>query len=451
MSSSPVRAQVFHYLGFTIAPEQNTVTCRYALDGREFTEEIRVPGATPEQWAQPAVVEAARLLFLLTGVSYYKAGAPPVIDLGEHALTARELAFLREFYIDGLGEFAFRSDPQLDLTDLEIRAPLLERTYPADFHPAPGRPLLPFGGGVDSIVSVELLRPITTEPSLFVVNRPGDTFEAIEKPAVVTGWPVVRAERVIDPQILHAAKGEFFNGHVPVTGIISAIGVLAAALGGHDAVVMSNEWSASVGTVEVDGRSINHQYSKSEAFESAFRDVLADAIGTDFQYFSLLRPYTELWIAARFAELPQYFDTFRSCNRSFHINLEHRLDHWCGRCDKCCFIDLILAPFLPAETLRAVFTRTPEPLDNPELLGKFHTLLGLSPDTKPWECVGDVHECQIAARMAADRIDRVGSPILNRLLVALGPGDPSGEAEQLMKPVALHHIPERYAPADLLV
>ena len=23
-----------------------------------------------------------------------------------------------------------------------------------------------------------------------------------------------------------------------------------------------------------------------------------------------------------------------------------RLDHWCGQCDKCCFIDLILAPFM---------------------------------------------------------------------------------------------------------
>lgn len=450
-SPAPSRAAVFTYLGFEIDPQARELTCRYGLDGREFVELVRVPDSTPEQWSAPAVVEAARLVYLLTGVSYYKAGAPPVIDLGDLALTEREEQFLREFYIDGLGEFAFRSTPQLDLTGIEIRTERLVREWPADFFPEPGRPLLPFGGGVDSIVSVELLRDKVTEPSLFVVNRPDDRFDAIEQPAVVAGWPVVRAERVIDPQILKAKKGEFFNGHVPVTGIISAIGVLTATLGGHDAVVMSNEWSASIGTVEVDGRSINHQYSKSEQFETAFRGVVADAIGTDFQYFSLLRPYTELWIAQRFAELSQYFSTFRSCNRSFHINLEHRYDHWCGQCDKCCFIDLILAPFLPADTLRAVFTKTPEPLENPELLDKFRTLLALIPDLKPWECVGDIHECQVATRIAALRPDRAGNEILAALLAELRPTtDLDSEIAQLVKPVGHHHIPDRYAPADLV-
>jgi UDP-N-acetyl-alpha-D-muramoyl-L-alanyl-L-glutamate epimerase len=445
--STPRRASVFSYLDFTVDPAAASLTCRYALDGRVFTEIVRVPEADPERWFDPAVQEAARWVFLLTGVSYYKAGAPELIDLGDHGLTGTERAFLREFYLDGLGEFAYRSDPQLDLSGLVIEAPDLRRTAPAVTRPSAG-PLLPFGGGVDSIVSVELLAE--QQVSLFVVNRPDDRFEAIELPAEVTGLPVVRAERIIDPKILSAKPGEFFNGHVPVTGIISAIGVLAATLGGHDAVVMSNEWSASVGTVELDGRSINHQYSKSEAFEAGFRAVLAESI-TGVEYFSLLRPYTELWIARRFAQAPQYFDTFRSCNRSFAINAEKRLDHWCGVCDKCCFIDLILAPFLPADTLRSVFTRTVEPLDNIELLPKFRTLLGLSADTKPWECVGDVHECQVAARLAADRPDRAGSPVLAAVVPALTGLNATAEATQLLEPVGLHHIPDRYAPADLLV
>jgi hypothetical protein len=52
-----------------------------------------------------------------------------------------------------------------------------------------------------------------------------------------------------------------------VTGILSAIAVLAAVLEDRDAVVMSNEWSASVPTLEYDGRPVNHQFSKSAAFE----------------------------------------------------------------------------------------------------------------------------------------------------------------------------------------
>jgi len=448
-------AAIFRYDSFDVDAESNTVTCRYRLDDWSFAEQFTLPAGG--DWTSPAVREAARLLFLLAGVSYYKAGAPPVIDLGEHAVTDTEREFLRQFYVDGLGEFAYRSTPRLDLTGLEIRGPRLERAAPAGFSAPSGTALIPFGGGVDSIVSVELLRPRAPSPSLFVVNRPGDRFDAIEQPAVVTGLPVVRAERVLDEQILRSRELGFRNGHVPVTGVISAIAVLAAAVGGHDAVVMSNEWSASVGTVELDGRSINHQYSKSEAFEAGFRQVIAEAIGPGLEYFSLLRPYSELWIAKRFAALPQYFSTFRSCNRAFHIDQSKRLDHWCAHCDKCCFIDLILAPFLDASVLRSVFAAGgPEPLENPELTGQFETLLGLIPDAKPWECVGDIGECQVAAQLALARPDRAGSPVLAALVARLGgaagPADDTAQAaaEALLAPVGSHFIPEQYLPAESL-
>ena len=112
-------------------------------------------------------------------------------------------------------------------------------------------------------MTVEGVAERTADIALFVVNRPGDRFAAIERPAAVSGLPVVRAGREIDPQLLRSAELGFLNGHVPVTGIISAIAVLAAVLGGRDAVVMSNEWSASVPTLEHDGRQVNHQWSKS--------------------------------------------------------------------------------------------------------------------------------------------------------------------------------------------
>jgi UDP-N-acetyl-alpha-D-muramoyl-L-alanyl-L-glutamate epimerase len=446
------RGRVFRYEGYDLDPGSGTLTCRYTLDGRSFAERVAFPGADPERGDDPAVDRAARWVFLLAGVSYYKTGAPPLIELPATPLRPAEADFLRSFHLDGLGEFAYRNG--LDLSDLRIEAPEPAgetATNPAPAGPASGgkRPLVPFGGGIDSIVTVELVRPLA-EAALFVVNRPGDRFAAIERPAAVTGLPVVRAERTIDPQVLRSRELGFLNGHVPVTGIISAISLMAAVLDGRDAVVMSNEWSSSVGNVEVDGRTINHQWSKSLVFEAGFRAVLAGDLGGTVDYFSRLRPYSELLIAHRFATLGRYHQAFQSCNRGFHIDPARRLDHWCGRCDKCCFIDLILAPFMPATDLAAVFVGR-EPLDDPGLLPQLETLVDTSGSLKPWECVGDVDECRAAVALAARRADRGGSPVLRALVDRLGDRLPSDEAiDALMHPLSDHFVPDAYATDDLV-
>jgi hypothetical protein len=452
------RGQEFRYDSYRIDPATGELACHYSVDGRRFTERITLrPG---DGWDRPAAVAAARLVFLLAGVSYYKTAAPPVIHTGDLALTRRERAFLREFYLEGLGEFAYRNG--LDLSGLRIEGP--EAPAPARQNsavpqtsaaqPAPDTPhraLVPFGGGIDSIVTVELVRP-SADIALFVVSRPGDRFEAIEQPAAVTGLPVVRAAREIDPQLLRSRESGFLNGHVPVTGIISAIAVLAAVLEDRDAVIMSNEWSASVPTVQAGDHAVNHQYSKSASFEAAFRGVLAQTPGLP-EYFSALRARTELWIADQFAHLTQYHSTFRSCNRAFHIDPARRLDHWCGQCDKCCFIDLILAPFLPAADLAGIFD-SHEPLTDPALAFRFRALLGDADLSKPFECVGEVNECRAAVLLAADRPDRAGQPSTGGLLGQLAaevrslPDQPSTDG--LLHPAGEHFIPASYATKELL-
>jgi len=462
MSEAIRRGQVFRYDSFTVEAERGLLTCSYSLDGRAFSE--RVALAPGPRWHTPAARAAARLIFLLAGVSYYKTAAPPVIDLGGTPVTAPEQAFLRDFYLQGLAEYEYRNS--LDLSDLRI-AGGVESPAPVDTEARPAGPparevraLVPFGGGIDSIVTVEHVRR-RADVALFVVSRPGDRFDAIERPAAVSGLPVLRAEREIDPQLLRSADLGFLNGHVPVTGILSAIAVLCAVLNDHDFVVMSNEWSSSVPTLEHRGRLINHQYSKSESFEAGFRGVLAAADGGLPDYFSLLRPRTELWVADKFAAVKQYHDTFRSCNRAFHIDKSLRLDHWCGHCDKCCFIDLILAPFLPAAELERIFAGgdlppapgSREPLGDPAQADRFRALLATSADAKPFECVGEVNECRAAALLAARRPDRADCKLLQELAaeVAALPDAPSAAASAAMlRPVGEHFIPAAFATEDLL-
>ena len=427
---------MFRYGSWAVDAEHGTLTCGYSLDGREFTERVRL--APGPRWHTQAARAAARLVFLLAGVSYYKTAAPPVIDLGATALTDAELAFLREYYLQGLGEFAYRNN--LDLTGLRIEARRADAHRDAGEPGTSQRALIPFGGGIDSIVVVERVRRLA-DTALFVVSRPADRFAAIEEPAAVTGLPVVRAEREIDPRLLRSAELGFLNGHVPVTGILSAIAVLAARLQDRDAVIMSNEWSASVPTLRYQGRPVNHQYSKSADFEAAFRGVLTGSP----DYFSWLRDRSELWVGREFAALEPYHESFRSCNKAFYAERARRLDHWCGECDKCCFIDLILAPFLPATTLKRIFKQAGEPLDNPNLAGKFRALLGAG--AKPFECVGEVSECRAAVLLAARRDDRAGCRMLQDLAAEVTgwPDAPSAaDAAAMLAPIGENFIPAGY-------
>ncbi len=451
MPSPHQRAERFHYDGYTIDPGKGEIRCRYSTGRHTFTERYEFgPGG---QWDDPATDAAARLLYLLAGVSYYKTGAAPVIDLGPIASTADERALLQRYYRHGLGEFAYRNG--LDLRDLAVEGPDAPPARARDYVPDPGRPLIPFGGGIDSIVTVDSIAA-ASDAALFIVHPPGDHFGAIEQAASVTTLPIVRAVREIDPLVRRSAELGFLNGHVPITAVISTAAVVAAVLGRRDAVVLSNEWSASVPTLLHAGEPVNHQWSKGIEFERDLAHLVTASLGPRLSVFSYLRPRSELWVAQQFAGLTNFHDVFRSCNRSFHQDPRERLQQWCGTCDKCCFIDLILAPFLPAASLRRIFADR-EPLENPELRHRFGTLLGLAPDTRPFECVGDIDECRAAVALAGARPDRRDTPMLRQLADevaaseaarANGPGP--DRPLSLLQPTGPHYIPERYAPPDLL-
>ena len=187
----------FRYEGYQADPASGRLTCRYSLGGIRFSEVVTLT-ADPARWDREEVRQAARLVFLLAGVSYYKTAAPAVIDLGDTAVTDTERAFLRSFYTEGLAEFAYRNG--LDLSGLRIEGPSLPGTGPASLpgtgpaaRPAAraggtGRPLVPFGGGIDSIVTAEMIRE-RAEPALFIVSLPGTGSRPSNGPRPSPGCP----------------------------------------------------------------------------------------------------------------------------------------------------------------------------------------------------------------------------------------------------------------------
>ena len=109
----------FRYDGFAIDQVDSTVVCRYSTRAHTFTERFTFEGGG--DWDDPAALAAARILYLLAGISYYKTSAAPLIDLGDLPTTAMERDFLRSFYVNGLGEFAYRNG--LDLRGVRVEGP----------------------------------------------------------------------------------------------------------------------------------------------------------------------------------------------------------------------------------------------------------------------------------------------------------------------------------------
>lgn len=386
------RASLFRYLGFTL--EGASLVGRYQLDEIEFTERVDFEGI--DALERVGVRGLAQLWYVLAGLSYYKAGAARTVDFADLILGERSRAFISASFHDGLGEFSFRNE--LDLSDVRFiggREPGWVATAGANLDAE--RVLIPFGGGIDSVVSVEQLNP-SLDRALFVVSPASGRFAPLEATAAVTGLPIVRATRTLDPLITQPSD-QFFQGHVPVTAMITLLACVGAAASGRGGVVMSNEHSASVDNLSWHGRGINHQWSKSYAAEVALGTAVGESIGQVLRVASFLRDRSELWVAKIFSELPQYHPVFRSCNRAFRQDASERLTTWCGECDKCLFINLVLAPFLSRSSLREIFHS--EPLANPALRTQLATLVGLGLDHKPFECVGDPHECASALAYVA--------------------------------------------------
>ncbi|MBL4800536.1 MAG: hypothetical protein JKY45_01495 [Emcibacter sp.] len=384
------KAPHFIFKSCRFEPEEQTVFLDYAYSsGQTFTEIISFPDAktvfTPTE--RDILDRILHSLHLAAGISYYKAYCSPHIIIETQAISRAEADFFYKFYLLGLGEFSVEND--LDLREV-INFPA-DRTETPHPRPLTLKPMnaVPIGGGKDSLVSLEILRKSPQPFRPIAINAGPPILDVIARADCAS--PIL-IRRKLDPALFQLNEQGAYNGHVPITGILSFIMAFAAILYDYDTVVMSNEQSANEGNMVKNGLAINHQYSKSLEFEQDFSHFIQKHITPDFKYFSLLRPLSESGIAALFSRTEKYFPTFKSCNRNFHISEGMRQYGWCCDCPKCRFVYLALAPFIGKSGIIEIFGR--DMLNDNAQEEGFRELLGLK-GHKPFECVGEIGECRL--------------------------------------------------------
>lgn len=380
--------EAFIFRQYSFDPKTKTAAFQYSYDDKlTFTESFTFNFPFVD-YDKAALDRALQLLFFLAGVSYYKCFLAPTISVETGEIDEALAGFLGKTYQKGLGEFFYVN--QLN-PNTPINFPVNSNILNMLSIDGEGQ-LVGLGGGKDSLVSIELLRG-TGQVATWSVGHKSQLSPLVERIALPHFW----VERTWDRQLTELNQQGAYNGHVPISAILAAAGTVTAILSGKRDVVVSNENSANEPTLEYQGVSINHQYSKSLEFEEDYQQILRQYFGDSLRYYSLLRPLSELRISELFSKqaFGKYKDVFSSCNRAF----THTSDamFWCGECPKCAFVFLALTPFIDRQELEALFGKNL--LLDSSLEPTYRQLFGIEGD-KPLECVGEVKESRWAMQLA---------------------------------------------------
>ncbi|MFT6658931.1 hypothetical protein [Maritalea sp.] len=416
--------------------ETGEVNCHYRLGEHFFTEKLELGvGFDTDAAKSESFARALDLAAAILGVSYFKLRAPKSIDATALKLTQAAQNLVRDVYENGLGEFYARNNLE---RFGQIQYHFRSAQNSAALAPQIADALVLVGGGKDSLLSVNLMEHASLSFTPFAVNPKGPIISSIER---IEKQPFY-VRRHLDQKMLKLnTEPGYFNGHVPSTAINSIIASLIAILYDKSDIILSNERSASEGNLQFDGREVNHQHSKSFAFEQLFAAALNSIVGDAIRYFSLLRPFSEINIAELFLRSTKFDGAFSSCNENFKQDAIGPAK-WCTNCPKCHFVSLIFAPFISPERLTAIIGTNV--LNNPDKLDPMRELAGLT-GHKPWECVGEILEAAAAlwqlSEQDAWRDTIVVKTLAPELEAFYGTAKLSAVWSQLMTPSAQHAIP----------
>jgi hypothetical protein len=345
-------------------------------------------------------------LSLALGVSYYKSYPTHTITVETGALTDAMKTFWKKFYTLGLGEFFYRNSISPDI--LKDIVSTSTKTYQKTSFIPEERAIVPVGGGKDSIVTIEKVKSGKVPFNLFTFGKDNSIYHDMEE---ISGAKRLFVRRSLAKELFRLNSEGYYNGHVPITGVISFALALVSYLYGYKYIIFSNEHSANFGNMSYENIEVNHQYSKSLEFENDFRAYLRDYVSTDIEYFSMMRPYYEINILKMFSNYKDYFPYFSSCNRNFHLLASGTsVKRWCLECPKCAFTFAGLHPYLSKEEMFTIFGG--DMYADTRNIPLFRELAGVS-GHKPFECVGTNEEILVSMAKSIENVgDTPFPPIL---------------------------------------
>ncbi len=333
-------------------------------------------------------------LGLVEMLSYWKATISKTIEVKAGNLNPMQINWWEDLLKNGLGEFFYKND--IDFT----KGDFVEIVSASDYRPGTdkathaNRALVMNSGGRDSIVSLELLKETGKEAAVFMLN-PTEAALKTQEESKLNQKIIVRRE--IDKTLLDLNSKGYLNGHTPFSAYLAFLSLLCAYIFNYNKVISSNERSSNEENVEYMGQKINHQYSKSFDFEKTFREYAKYYLSDDLEYLSLLRPLYEIQISKIFAQYPQYFPIFKSCN------VGQKTNSWCGSCPKCLSIFISLYPFLKYEEIIKIFKV--DLYENENLKDLLLHICGkVAP--KPFECVGTYAEVLEGLKLSIGKFEK---------------------------------------------
>ncbi len=397
----------FQRYNYTLENEQLSVKFYFSLDDKFFFEpSFSIPKRNFYKWDNIDKNQLDTIIFnigMIELISYWKLACPKKVYIVPHFLDDKQIEWWKKLYFNGLGEFFYLNGIKENVNDfMEIIAESAEpcEKLTANFNETT---LVPIGGGKDSVVTIELLKnkmPIIP----LIINPRAATTEC----ATTAGFDenqIAIIKRNLDSTMLRMNNEGFLNGHTPFSAMLAFYTLLISFLTNSKYIALSNESSANEPTVP--DTEVNHQYSKSIAFENDFRNYVDKYISSDIQYFSFLRPINELQIASLFSRNKNYYKVFKSCN------VGSKTDSWCGKCPKCLFTYLIMSPFIPQNELIDIFGNNL--LNNNDLIPILKQLKGEA-EVKPFECVGTIEEVNACLSVIGQQSTVNGQDCLNVLL-----------------------------------
>lgn len=379
--------QNFYYHSYDYYFDQNYLNIKYVFEIENldtFETNYKIPYT--DQRASKQLDDLIFHLGLIESLSVYKLTCAKNYYCQIRKLDNFEQDFFLKLMALGLGEFYYLNNLDFNQLKPNIICPNnLKQNIDLVNYQLKGT-LIPVGGGKDSIVSIEALKN-QKDVKLFLINDLISACQTVE----VSSLEKISIHRTFDTKIVQYNKQGFYNGHTPFSAVLAFSASICALTNGYLNIALSNESSANESSIL--NSKVNHQYSKTFEFESDFRNLLK-YLNIEINYFSFLRPLSEIHITKLFSRLTKYHTIFSSCNRY------SKQGQWCLNCPKCLFVFIMLSVYLSKEELLSIFKANL--YDNISQLENFRMLCGLE-KTKPFECVGTIKEVLYALNRASSK------------------------------------------------